>query len=535
MPKNNFLLIYSYSTFSETAAFFLGLFEGAGGVYFRKTKNKYSPYFLILLDDHPENKHMLEYFNMCLQLKASIYRKKAGKKRPKIVMQGESVITMCTLFDIVNKYGLLTSKKIVMFDILMKSGIWPNSHTGKNTKIYLSHPVVIDKLEQNRVINDHGRVQSRIETTFFNPWLSGFLEKKAGFASYANQDIRMYMSVQNDYYLINAIKQHFQSDCAIVKINHEQHNSFSLTLSKTSLCAIQSHFQRYPFLGYQNTLFKQYCNNVKLSPPREIQPVPTLNSSLLPNVSQNYLEPFLVGLLDGGGSIHLHRTKGGNFSYGAFKINLKYYPENHAMLSLIKNCIGGSIYYRKKIKKGDPQILWTAVRQDDVKRILAILDKYPPLTSRKVCQHAYLKHLMLNRDWNYHLKTRDSKYDTQEQLIKHYKHHFKIPDYFAPWLSGFFEAEGHFGFIRENNFRVHICQNDDWYLLNAIKTYFQSHHKRLHKDARYKKPTAHYRISMTGKPTIERIIKHFINNPLLGYKKAQFDSFCDQYKQKYVS
>ena len=523
MSKNNLFKNDSYTP-SDLASFFLGLFEGAGGVYFRKTKNKYRPFFLILLDDHLENKAMLEYLNVRLELKASVHHKKAGKKsQAKIVMQGGSYFTMCALFDIVNKYDLVTSKKIVMFEILMKCGIWPNvgHKAGKNKKIYLLNPVVIDKHEQNRVIDHYSRGRT-IGTASFKPWLSGFLETKAGFGFYAGGDIRMTIYVQNDHYLINEIKQHFQSRRKIVKDGRGAREGFSLTLEKASFNRIVSHFQRYPFVGFQKTVYDQFCKRYPYFPERKRIPVPTLKSPMV-SYTQDYIDPFFVGLLDGDGSISLGRTKGGNLSYGVFKIGLKYSPENHAMLSLIKDHIGGSINYHKK-KKGNPEIRWTAASQNHVKRVLAILEKYPLLTSRKICQLHYLKQCMLNRSWKYHLETRDLKYLQQDKWIMNFKRHFEIPHYFGPWFSGFFEAEGCFRAPNQKSQSVYIGQNHDSYLLNAIKTYFQSHHKiGLHKDVR--RITAHYRLSMSGKPTLERIIKHFIKYPLLGYKKVQFDLF----------
>lgn len=247
--------------------------------------------------------------------------------------------------------------------------------------------------------------------------------------------------------------------------------------------------------------------------------------------SIDYFECFFVGLFEGDGCIYFGRTKGGNWSYGRFQIKLRYYPENHIMLERIRLHIGGTIHYEKK-KKGNDQIVWVAVAQKDIKNLLNIFEKYPLLTSRKICQLEYLKQCMANRSWHYHLKTRDSKYDGLQNLVRNYNQSFEIPDYFGPWLSGFVEAEG--SFRSTHSLSVYIGQNDDWYILNAIKIYFNSHHKlSLHKDLRKNAYQYHYRVSMSGKPTIERIIAHFKNHPLLGYKKISYDLFCNQfYKNK---
>lgn len=247
-----------------------------------------------------------------------------------------------------------------------------------------------------------------------------------------------------------------------------------------------------------------------------------------------YIEPFFVGLFEGDGSIYLGRTKGGNKSYGCFQIKLKYFPENYAMLELIRHNIGGTIHYEKR-KKGNDQIAWVATAQKDLKKILDIFEKYPLLTSRKMCQLEYLKQCMANRSWHFHSKARDSKYDGQQNLIQKYNRNFEMPDYFGPWLSGFSEAEGCFRSTTDN-LSFYIGQNYDWYILDAIKIYFNSHHKiSLHKNLRKNAYQHHYRVSMSGKPVIERVIKHFRVYPLLGYKKLSYDLFCNHfYKNKSV-
>lgn len=244
----------------------------------------------------------------------------------------------------------------------------------------------------------------------------------------------------------------------------------------------------------------------------------------------DYLKPFFVGLFEGDGSIYLGRTKGGSWSYGRFQIKLRYSPEDHAMLELISLHIGGVIYYEKK-KKGNNQIVWLASSQKDVKNILNIFEKYPLLTSRKISQFKYLKQCMGNRSWHFHLKTRDSKYDGQQGLIKSYNQSFETPDYFGSWLSGFVEAEG--SFRSTHGLSFYIGQNDDWYILNAIKIYFNSHHKlNLHKDLKKNAYQYHYRVSISGKPVLERVIKHFEVYPLLGYKKVSYDLFCSKFYKK---
>jgi LAGLIDADG endonuclease len=121
-----------------------------------------------------------------------------------------------------------------------------------------------------------------------------------------------------------------------------------------------------------------------------------------------------VGLLEGDGSIHICKNKG-NSTYGVFCISLKYLPENEYMLNLIKENIGGTINLERR-KGVIVKIKWSAISKKDVLNCLRILDKFPLLTTRKICQLNHYLHTRTNNTWQYHLKTRDHKYDDTNSL-----------------------------------------------------------------------------------------------------------------------
>lgn len=243
----------------------------------------------------------------------------------------------------------------------------------------------------------------------------------------------------------------------------------------------------------------------------------------------HYLEPFFVGLFEGDGSLYLGRTKGGGLSYGRYQIRLKHLPENVIMLQALCDHFGGSLYYEPS--KPNHKVVWVAVSQKSSKQIQLVFETYPPLTSRKICQLNHLKKTLLDRSWDYHLATRDSKYEHQKQIIQGAKHHFVIPHYFGPWLSGFMEAEGCFRSSASAGLSVYVSQNDDWYILNAIKTYWKSHHKLgVNKDIRSK--ATQYRLSISGKPVLKGVLEHFETYPLLGHKRLSYEVFCQRFYKK---
>ena len=246
-----------------------------------------------------------------------------------------------------------------------------------------------------------------------------------------------------------------------------------------------------------------------------------LNKSLTgSSFLKDYIEKFWVGLLEGDGSIVVRRNKK-NLVYPAIEISLKYLKENEKLLKLISENIGGNIYYEKK-NKSVIKVKWAALSSKDVKNCLNILNKYPLLTSRKICQLEHLNKCLVQKDWDYHLKTRNKKYDLQKEIVNSKNNKFIIPTYFNGWLSGFVEAEGSFRLRNNKATSFYISQNDDIYILNAIKNLFLSNHKiGIHKDSRYE--TIHYRISISGKPCISRIKEHFSLFPLLGHKRLSFN------------
>ena len=89
-------------------------------------------------------------------------------------------------------------------------------------------------------------------------------------------------------------------------------------------------------------------------------------------------------------------------------------------------------------------------------------------------------------------------------------------------MSGFIEAEGCFRFRNNKATSFYICQNNDFYILNAIKTYFNSNHKiGIHTDLR--SSNIHYRISISGKPCLNLLKNHLNNFPLIGNKQISFN------------
>ncbi len=120
---------------------------------------------------------------------------------------------------------------------------------------------------------------------------------------------------------------------------------------------------------------------------------------------------------------------------------------------------------------------------------------------------------------NYYLKNRNNKFYNQSEIIKA---PFIIPSYFKEWLSGFIEAEGCFSLRKSNGHSFSIGQNDDFYLLEAIKLHFEASNAVRNSYGNF------YALEIYKKEVLKRIITHCTNFPLLGEKRISFVNFSEK-------
>jgi len=244
-------------------------------------------------------------------------------------------------------------------------------------------------------------------------------------------------------------------------------------------------------------------------------------SFLLPyNNKQIY--PFFLGLLEGEGTITVDKFR--NKSRIRIVISLSNQPLNIQMLTLFNNSLGGSLLLSKKY------ITLTFQSKKDILFIFSLVNKYPFLTSRKICQFNFaLKCLKNEISPDQLIQIRNLRYLDQQkilnQLIIQFSH--SLPIYFPSWLSGFIEAQGHFklslsktGAIRSYQFC--IGQNYDYFILEMIKVYLYSTHK-ITKDKNKNKD--HFRVAIGGPLSRNIIYNHFKFYPLLGHKLISYNKW----------
>jgi len=230
-----------------------------------------------------------------------------------------------------------------------------------------------------------------------------------------------------------------------------------------------------------------------------------------------YIKMFLVGLMDGNGSIQVNHCRNKSLQY-RFVIKLSNLISNYNMLIKIAKVIGGSVRITGK------DVIWVVNNKETVQEIIKIFDIYPLLTSKKICQLKFLKECLFRNSVYWYLLNRNNKYNNQTEIINSYifgfeKNYFSLPNYFHGWFSGFVEAEGCFSIRKNNNNSFSIGQNNDIYLMNAIKQYLGATNTVRNPCRNF------YFLEIYKKETIKTIINHFDNYPLLGEKAVSFHKF----------
>jgi hypothetical protein len=190
------------------------------------------------------------------------------------------------------------------------------------------------------------------------------------------------------------------------------------------------------------------------------------------------------------------------------------------MLIKIAKVIGGSVRITGKGK----DVIWVVNRKETIQEIIIIFETYPPLTSKKICQLVFLKRCLLENSVDWYLSNRNSKYINQPAILNSdpfgvERNSFALPNYFKGWLSGFIEAEGCFSIRKSNNHSFSIGQNDDLYLMNAIKQFLGTTNMVRNPYRNF------YSLEIYKKETLQKIINHFNDYPLLGQKAESLQKF----------
>jgi len=249
----------------------------------------------------------------------------------------------------------------------------------------------------------------------------------------------------------------------------------------------------------------------------------TLNNKDNKLSEDEYIKMFWVGLMDGDGSIQVNHWRNKSLQY-RLVIKLSNLPCNYSMLVKIAKVIGGNV----RVTGKGADVIWVVNNKDTIKDIIQIYDLYPPLTSTKICQLKFLKTCLQENSVLYYLSNRDSRYMSQAAIVQSYAeaaYGVNHLNYFKGWLSGFIEAEGCFSIRKSNVNSFSIGQNNDIYLINAIKQFFDATNMVRTSSRIF------YKIEIYKKETLNKITNHCIDYPLLGEKAISLQKFNQTLKR----
>lgn len=268
---------------------------------------------------------------------------------------------------------------------------------------------------------------------------------------------------------------------------------------------IKTGFEATPTISSLSDNNKNNCNYNDLTPPATDK-----------DNYKEYIKMFWVGLMDGDGSIQVNHWRRQSLQY-RLVIKLSNFKSNYNMLVEIAKVVGGTV----KITGKQADVLWVVNKKAEILEIIQIFDTYPPLTSKKICQLAFLKTCLTETSVEKYLSTRDTKFQEQFAIINA-NTNIKVPTYFKAWLSGFIEAEGCFSIRKTEVHSFSIGQNDDLYLIEAIKQYFEVSNKVRNPYGNF------FFIEVYKKEPLAKIVAHCTNYPLLGEKLESLIKFKEK-------
>ena len=254
--------------------------------------------------------------------------------------------------------------------------------------------------------------------------------------------------------------------------------------------------------------------------------------------------------MDGNGDIQVNRKGKKSLQYRLI-IKLSNSKYNYNMLIKIAKVIGGRVIITSK----RTDVIWIVNEKREVRKIIKIYKFYPPLTSKNICQLAFLKTCLIYQSSDVVAKlqqqkyplgqdelietclsNRNLKYDKQLDIIN--SNNFKTPNYFKEWLSGFIEAKGSFFIRKSNNHSISIGPSDDIYLMDAIRQYFEITNRSFYlttgdqgrspltsevSNKNYSSKFCYWKVFK--KEVLLKIINHCIDYPLLGEKSESLKKF----------
>lgn len=239
------------------------------------------------------------------------------------------------------------------------------------------------------------------------------------------------------------------------------------------------------------------------------------------SISEYYIYKYWAGLLDGAGEIQVNHNRYRWLEY-RIVIKLEANPENEELCFLLKKELKGFI------DRDSKYLYWSEIKTSRIQKVLIpLLRRYPLVNTRIYLQFLFMLHCMSHQSVSLYLQERSYKYKiplvyrSEEEISKSF--------YFAIWLSGYIEANGHF-ILREKSSKAvsfAIKTKNEYFLIAAIKMYFGFPNKIRELKGGF------FEIEVSHKFYLTRVINQGVEFPFLGHKKLMFKKFEESVVSSY--
>lgn len=142
-------------------------------------------------------------------------------------------------------------------------------------------------------------------------------------------------------------------------------------------------------------------------------------------------------------------------------------------------------------------------------------------------QLEFFKRFFHNPNIDLYFELRNYKYNTLNNIIPLF---IIVSSYFSHWLAGFIESKGCFTNLSSGTSSFSIAQNSDYYLMEAIRSFYGINHLTIYKKIIKVNGYPLYELSITSLVGVTRVANHCI--PLLqGYKYYRVIEFINKSKR----
>ena len=261
--------------------FWVGLMDGDGSIQINHWKKKYLQYRLVIKMKYDlNNLFMFNIIQTTLGGRVRIIYKKINNNNTPlfVIWVVDSKKDFIKLINLLNQYQPKTMRLLAQLNFAKECLKHNNVDIYLNTRKYkyaflpqsFDHVVTYrgkeDKEKNNNIILPYNLCNFNIkiidnDISFFNEWLSGFIEAEGCFCIRKNNICSFSISQKDNYFLMEKIKKYFLIQSKIRSLKNNLH--VIETYRKESLFKIIEHLNKYPLLGEKTISFNKLKNNIQ--------------------------------------------------------------------------------------------------------------------------------------------------------------------------------------------------------------------------------------------------------------------------------